>query len=76
MGFGLAYLDLTLAYSEGQHDHRNGVSPNFVGLLVGGRLITYGLRQIGSFVSCIIIIIIIITSIFITRTFSSKHKYK
>ena len=34
MGFGLAYLDLILAYSEGQLDCRNGVSSNFVCLLV------------------------------------------
>ena len=33
MGFGLAYLDLTLTCSEGQLDRRNGVSPNFLTFL-------------------------------------------
>ena len=30
MGFRLAYLDLTLDYSEGQLDHSNDVSPNIL----------------------------------------------
>ena len=33
MGFRLAYLDLTLAYSEDQLDRRNFVSPNLLPFL-------------------------------------------
>ena len=30
MGFRLAYLHLTLVYSEGRQDSKNGVSPNLL----------------------------------------------